>query len=336
MSLRSAALISLAAAASGCGGACVGDGLRIELLEEEVVKPALVSLFFSAGTCDGGPAAGLKGSDFEIFEDDEPLSDFESQLVVGPAAQDLRVETLLLLDMSGSITDSGALPDLVAAATDYVNAASGVGKVAIYTFDGRPAIQRLAGFSSDVGELEAALDELNTYEPVDASTNLYGAVVGGLDILDQQAEGGGSEDIYSGILTLFTDGAHRAGSGGAYPTLGEAERAVDKSLANVITIGLGSEIDVDVLMDLGKNGYVHAGKADDLGRTFDEAADKLQDLADSYYTLSYCSPARAGNHTLRVEVADGDREGHLTYRFDADDFSGGCSTSEGAAARSRR
>lgn len=335
MSLRSAVLISLAASGSGCGSACVGDGLRVELLDDEAAAPALVNLFFSVGTCDGGPAANLRSGDFELFEDDEPLSTFESQLVVGPAAQDLQLETLLLLDMSGSITDSGALPDLIDAARDYVDAAAQVGKVAVYTFDGRATIQRLSAFTTDVGELHDALDLLTAQEAVDASTNLYGAVVEGLDVLDGRAETGADADIYSGILTLFTDGTHRAGSGGDYPTLGEAKRAVDKSAANVITIGLGSEIDEEVLTDVGKNGYVHAGDPGDLDRTFEKAADQLQDLADSYYSLSYCSPARAGRHALRVEVTDGDLEGHLTYHFNANDFGGGCSTAAGTAARSR-
>jgi hypothetical protein len=63
-------------------------------------------------------------------------------------------------------------------------------------------------------------------------------------------------------------------------------------------------------------------------QAFDQIAQKIQGYSERYYLLSYCTPARAGEHDVRIEATSksdsAERHGNLTYRFKADNFGPGC------------
>ena len=94
----------------GCGG-----GLRLTPIKATSNRPSNVVVYFKV---ENGkePVGGLTAESFKIFEDGDPISQFESkQTILNPEVAASHY-TLLLVDMSGSITDSGSVDSLVEAA----------------------------------------------------------------------------------------------------------------------------------------------------------------------------------------------------------------------------
>lgn len=314
-----------------------GDGLAacntktsgevaFELLERKADKPANVLLSFGVRTCDGEPLVGLGAADFIVTEDNAEISAFESDQTI--LAQNLAFElyTLLILDMSGSIINSGNLPPLQAAAKAFVQAVAGKQAVAIALFDGReelvPLTQDKDGkllYSADTATLEASLEALTNYQVVDNSTNLNGAIVKGLSALDQRIAAA-TKPISIGSLIVFTDGTDQA----ARVSEGGALNHVRSTRHGVYAIGLGGETDQAFLTDVGKSGLALASDSQGLASAFSEISDQLARDADRFYLLGYCTPKRAGTHTITISVKD--REGFMTASFNADGFEPGCSS----------
>ncbi len=255
-----------------------------------------------------------------MSEDGEPLSEFESQLSISPNPQEFVFDNVLMLDMSGSIIESRNLTELISAATTFVGNLADAGDVALYAFDGRPEPTEIEDFTGNENVLETAVDSLSDWEVVDDSTNLYGAVVSGLEILDDATD---NEDHSAGTLTIFTDGTHRAGVGGEYPGLVEAKKAVRQSSHQVFTIGLGGEIDEHVLKELGSAGFAWAEDAQSLDAAFQDIAQDVSNLAGSYYSVAYCSPSRVGDHSLELRVSTSQGKDAVREKFNASGFEGG-------------
>ena len=118
--------------------------------------------------------------------------------------------TLLLVDMSGSVSESGngghARRRPSGTFTDRVEKQQ---KVGIYAFDGSPDLYPIVPFTDQPGSAKAGVQQLATFKPKDPSTNLNGAVVKALDELDN-ALGKATQPLKFGTLVVFTDGTDRA------------------------------------------------------------------------------------------------------------------------------
>ncbi len=329
------------------------DCLELKLLENgfSTSKPARVSLFFTVDTCDGEPVAQLTADTFKLLEDGAQVSAFESQQRIRPRAQDMRMYTLLLLDLSGSILRSGDYPRLREAANAFLDRLfandAEMHRVAIFAFDGRKEITQVVGFTGSRAELDAGLATLEVTECsvssecaafadrrtcagwrcVDDSTNLYGAVLNGTSAVEAALATNPQIPHRQGALVIFTDGTDQA----ARVSRAAAVEGVEDTSAKVFTVGLGGEIDKDALKALGKNGFFSVQSADTLSAAFDEVATRLTALAQRNYVLEYCSPKRNGRHSLEV-VATLQRDGtvlsgRLSTDFDATGFESGCDLS---------
>jgi hypothetical protein len=108
------------------------------------------------------------------------------------------------------------------------------------------------------------------------------------------------------------------------------KKAIDKSKFDVFAIGLGPEIKDSELKEIGKDGTAHANDKAAVVKAFDDIATKVENSTKAYYLLSYCSPARAGTHKLRIDATWVDAQGKdqktgsLTSEFDATGFTHGC------------
>ncbi len=303
-------------AALGCLvlGGCAG--LKPMLVDASVQKPSNVAVYFTVDTRGGDPVPGLTAEQFHIYEDDKLVSPFESkQTILNPEVAATHY-TLLLVDMSGSVTKSGALPALEEAATRFTSRVGQFQKTAIYGFDGRAEIVPIRSFSSEGGG-SGALSSFNTKDP---STNLNGAVVKAIDVLDKALEHA-SQPLRFGTLVVFTDGtdhAHRV-------THDDMMSALDNVNFDVFVIGVGAEIDEGELKAIGRNGAALSRDPGAVGASFDRIAARIEGYSKRFYLLSYCSPARAGEHELKVEpfTADG-KKGDVTYRFNATGFGPNC------------
>jgi hypothetical protein len=339
---------------AGCGPEAVAEAPRcLQLSEPEgsaglvTGLPSRVSLLFRVDTCGGAPVSGLDATAFELQEDGRTVSRFESQQRVKSQGQQFRFDSLVLLDLSGSVLKSGDFAALEAAAGRYISsvlaAGGGSHRVALSTFDGREKPQMVVDFTSSEAALLAGLHGLATVECsssaqcagfpdrrtcagwrcVDDSTNLNGAVVASLDVLDARLA---MTDVpwRDAALVLFTDGTDQAGRVAPKVALDRAHA----SKAHQFSVGLGAEVDTTSLAAFGRDGTFTLARADQLAAAFESVATRIDSLANRFYLLEYCSPKRGGTHTLKViatsDAAGGPVIGGLSRDFDATGFTSGC------------
>ena len=293
---------------------------QLHLVDASVQKPSNVAIYFTVADKAGEPVGGLTAEKFKIYEDGQLISEYESQqTILNPEVATIRY-TLLLLDMSGSIVESGQTPLIQEASGVFITGVGEQEKVAIYAFDGRAELIEIADFESSRGRLAGGKNRLSSWKSKDPSTNLNGAVVEASKILAETMENS-EVPIRFGTLVVFTDGtdrAHRA-------TSGEAVSAIRNADITAYVIGLGGEVDIEEMKRLGPDGVVHVQDQSSIVNAFSELAERLHKLSQSYYLLSYCSPSRAGRHKLVVKAILNEEEtGTLGHEFDAEGFEPDC------------
>ena len=303
-------LVAAAVVSAGCGG------LKLQLVDHSVRKPSNVAVYFSVDTRKGEPVAGLTPQDFHIYEDRQPVSVLESkQTILNPEVAVIHY-TLLLIDMSGSVVDSGEMPALIQAASTFGDRVGPYQKVAVYTFDGSPHLTQVAGFG---GNVRAGVASLAGRKPHDPSTNLNGAVIEGIRVLQQQIDRA-PVPLRFGTLVVFTDGTDRAHR--ASPE--DVAQSVDNAGFDIYVIGAGQEVDGKQLSRIGRSGtYASQNKAD-IQKGFEDIATRIESASKRYYLLSYCSPSRAGEHEVEIEAVAQGSAGRLSYRFNANGFGPTC------------
>jgi Mg-chelatase subunit ChlD len=301
---------------------CV-DGLRLVRIDSSAKKPSNVAVYFTVDTSAGQPVPGLAADKFTIYEDGSKVSEFESkQTILNPrvaAAHD----TLLLIDMSGSVVESKRVDDVVAAATQFTQRVEKFQKVGVYAFDGSPDLYPIVPFTDSESAATGGVVKLKTFKPKDPSTNLNGAVVEALKVL-QRTLAQETKPLRFGTLVVFTDGTDRAARVSKHD-LDAAVNAPEYGAFDIFAIGVGAEMNDSHLEDIGRTGTVKETDQANLGRAFDQIGARIEGMTARYYLLSYCTPSRAGEHEVRIE-AHGDRDttGSLTYKFVADGFGPTC------------
>lgn len=297
----------------------VGCGLNLRLVNSSVQKPSNVALYFAVEGSGGKPVAGLDAKQFRIYEDGQVVSIYESKQTILNPDVDVDHFIVLLLDLSASMTESGALPALIDAAKIFSERVTKGAQVAVYGFEGTTRLTPVVAFTRDAGALNAAISGLSSFKARDPSTNLHGAVVEATKHLKRQLASS-TRPLRFGTLVVFTDGSdrtHRVTEKAMHEALNEAG-------VNRFAIGLGGEIDSGALSRLGRDGFVRATDKQRLKAAFDEVAGGIEAAGKKFYLLSYCSPARAGKHTLKVVAKSGIWQGSLSMPFDAAGFGPNC------------
>ncbi len=303
--------------------------LKFNLHEGRAEEPSKVYLFFSVTDGDGLSKDGITAESFEIYEDDEYISIYESEQTILPSPRLFTMSTVMLLDVSGSILGSNALPTVQTSAKAFVNAIAGDEgqEVAVYLFDGRADLIPLISFTKDIDALRTAIDSVTQSSitgdsAYDKSTNLNGAIKKGLSELDNRKQSISSESLFTGSLVVFTDGTDRADR----VSDSSAVSAVVASDHSCFSIGLGGEIEEAHLTNIGKDGFVWAADVGNLESTFQQIAQNIYAQSRQYYVLGYCSPKRAGSHTVTLKATG--HTGELDYSFSAAGFEPGCTPEE--------
>ena len=314
------------AVALGLGLSSVSCGsLQVTRLNSDDKKPNNVWVFFTVEEKDGEPVAGLQAEDFAIYEDDQLVSTFESKQTIQNPDVAAVMYTLLLLDMSGSITESGSADLVVDAAQGFVDRVGQSQKVAVYAFDGGEDIRSVVRFTEAKASVEGGLEGLRTYKARDPSTNLHGAIVDGLEVLREDLDKD-KRTLKFGTLVVFSDGTDRA----ARVSREEMLEALDQEeYANfeIFAIGVGAEIEEESLSQIGRDGTELVEDDASVQMAFEKVAQRIEAHTKRFYLLSYCTPAREGEHTVRIE-AQADRnargrprkKGDLSWTFDASGF----------------
>lgn len=305
---------------TGCGGLTV---TRVNSAQE---RPNNVWVFFTVK--DGEqPVGGLQAEDFKIYEDGKLVSAFESQQqILNPEVAAVSY-TLLLLDMSGSVTESGGANVLVDAALQFIERVGKSQKVAVYAFDGDKDIHPVVPFTETKGSVEHGLEGLRKYKAVDPSTNLHGAVVEGLETLKVNLNRD-RKPLKFGTLVVFSDGTDRAARV-SEQDMNAAIDSEDYKNYELFAVGVGGEMEESTLSSIGRHGSELVADGEKLGQAFDRVAERIESHMKRFYLLSYCTPARAGDHRVRIVASSGTKKeggsssgksGQLEYDFNADNF----------------
>ena len=304
----------------------------MQLIEAKTELPAKVRLFFKADLGSDFIGTTLEPDEFEIYEDGSRISTLESQAQIQNEPGEFLFSSVLLLDLSGSVLNDTELPRVKEAAVSFIEsvmplasaAEYGSKEMAVYWFDGEADIHLLVGFTPNITALSDGINSISESISSDNSTNLNGAVVQGMSVIQARvAETKLDPNISTaGSLIIFTDGTDQAGRVSASQANTTVSAASNEY--SVFTIGLGGEIDEAALNRFGRDGFELAENSFDLNRSFLTIAEKLESQANSFYVLEYCSPKRSGSHTIQLRAVYDNRVGSFTTDFSADKFTGGC------------
>lgn len=303
--------LALVASVSGCAG------LKLQMVDRSVQRPSNIAVYFTVDTTRGDPVPDLTPADFHIYEDGEPVSVFESKQTILQPEVAAAHYTLLLVDMSGSVSGSPDMDKVVAGAASFAQQVGRYQKLGVYAFDGSPHITQVVPFGG--GDPQGTVRAFANFQPRDPSTNLNGAVVEAIKVLDHQLAQS-TLPLRFGTLVVFTDGTDHAARV-SRDALHEALTDLD---FEVYAIAVGAEVNDQEIRAIGRNGTFTSKNPADIRRGFEEIASRIEGFSRRYYLLSYCSPARAGHHNVEIEAVKGSMRGRLDYDFKADGFGPNC------------
>jgi VWFA-related protein len=278
-------------------------------IENQVELPCFINIMFQVTDMDGNGVADLTQEDFEVLEDELAVSPSESAMQI--RKQEVipyRMRTVLMLDNSYSIGNN--LSEIKAAAKSLVNNKLPRQEIAVFSFSEEPSL--VIDFTDDINVLN---DAINSIQLGYATTNLYGAVIDGVNHWSDQYQ---TEEIEQGFMVLFTDGSDTQAS----HTLSEALEA--RGEKKVYAVGLGSEIEPSVLKQIGNAGSYAIENVSELTAKFEEIQNEMAGYANSFYWLNYMTPKRGDfNHTLKLRIKDNPNRGSEAYIegfFNSKDF----------------
>ncbi len=311
------------------------NDLVLSIQEQYTTLPGKVSILFKVSDTEGNPVSQLTADQFTIYEqgrnDDcfNTISTSESFARISPNSQIFTNNTILVLDLSNSVLSS-SLTELKEATISFVNNVMPATtqesfKMVIYWFDGENELHLLNPLTADKQELITAIDNITPNISNDPSTDLYGAVIKSTDAAEKLLkESQENNNIGAASVVIFTDGTDQA----SRYTEAFALKKVNDANPNIsfFSIGLGAEIDTEVLMNIGKTFSVFAGNKNDLENTFNDISLKVSEQANSFYLFEYCSPKRdgSGENNLAIQVKNGSLQGAVQTKFSANGFTGGC------------
>jgi VWFA-related protein len=230
-------------------------------------------------TAGGRFVTGLTKEAFRLLDDkqERPILGFD------PTGGSL--ELVLAIDVSGSMKD--ALPDVQAAAREFLKALAPESKVTIVAFN--DGVFTLAPREADLTARLQAIDKLSAW----GGTAVYDVIVRLADLLSRQAG--------RRTLVVFTDGEDK----NSRATLQDAARAISDSDTTLFAVGLerGARLaaikaNLEPLADASGGLALFAERSDKLSEPF---AAIVSDLANQY-TLGF-EPRRDGKpHVLTVQV----------------------------------
>src|SRR5690606_511932 len=182
---------------------------------------------------------------------------------------------------------STSLEELKLASTSFIeqvmpSTPSDEFKMEFYCVDGEDKLHELNPLTTDRTELITANDGSNTDISNDPSTDLYGAVIKATDSATAILEENKKEEILAAAsVVIFTDGSDQAARYSKDNAINKVQNA-DENIS-FFSIGLGSEIETNILDKIGKNGSAYAANKEELEDTFEEISEDVEGQANSFY-----------------------------------------------------
>ena len=299
-------------ASAGCAG------LKLQLVDHSVHKPSNVAVYFTVETRNGQPVANLTPQDFKIYEDKQPVSVLESkQTILNPEVAAIHY-TMLLIDLCGSVVDSGEMPALIEAASTFGDRVGPYQKVAVYTFDGSPHLTQVV--------------RLRRQRPRRRRRARHPPAARSVDQPERRRHRGGqgaaaADGARAGAAAVRDAGRvhrrHRSRAPRQHRRRHPDARRRRQHFETYV-IGAGQEVDSKQLSRIGRSGTFASQNKADVQRGFDEISARIEASSKKFYLLSYCSPSRAGEHEVEIEANGAGTSGRLAYRFNASGFGPNC------------
>ena len=299
---------------------CQKNKLVIRALCDPISSdPAVVQMYVEVTDGYGEPVGDLTDSTFEFYEDGLPSTD-EPAALFDPTAAPIEPLTVILLDWSVSTQfEIESLKAGIMALLEAATIRGDAGSFALYVFDGQANIHAVSTeFTRDLDRLAEDIDTLEYVTYQDASTNLYGAVLQSVRLLNRRLPARGL-----GNIVVFTDGRDTA----QRISYLDFRRITQRYEGQIFTIGLGSEEqDSHILSVLGRNGGASLGSDTSITSAFHNIGERVGRYARRFYVVSYCASARGGGeHDLFIRVRGPEGvSGHLQSSFTSNNFSGMC------------
>ncbi len=299
-------------------------GVRVTEIATASGKPSNVAIMVTV-TQDGHPVSSLAPGAFRLSENGKVL---DHQAVALRLLEPIGVaafHTVLLLDMSHAATDEDR-QQFSDAAAYFIRSVRVRQSVTVLGFDGSPKARLIGEFPVNVTGAGIEHIEKKLATKLDPSRDLRGAVLQALELLDNRLEKT-ARPVRIGTLVVFSRGSDVAGR----VPVAEFEARLRQTQHSIVSIDVVGDPLNDQSSQLSKDGKIHAQAVESLPIAFEEAARTVENLSGQYYLLSYCSPARAGEHRLRVEVQVVSDElqldtGEVETSFTAAGFTRGCSS----------
>jgi len=310
------------ALSSGCHSL---GSIRLAEVATTTGKPSNVATVVSV-TQKGQPVADLGIAAFRLSENGQDLDPSAVGLRLLDTSSVAAFHTVLLIDL-GHATTEDKKRQLSRAAAAFVRRVRQKQSVTVMAFDGSPHIRLVGDFTVEpTGTGPEQLENVMLMVPADRSRNLNGAVVSALDILDGRLDRS-SRPVRLGTLVVFSRGPDVAGR----VTNAHLDERVSRSEHQFVYVAVAGDPDNDRVAALSNRGKVEAQATDTLPIAFEDAAILANKLVTQYYLISYCSPARAGERSLRVEVEVNADDGRtetdaFETRFDSSGFSPACNS----------
>ncbi|WP_299210282.1 VWA domain-containing protein [uncultured Dokdonia sp.] len=271
-----------------------------------------IEVYFKLNDIDGNPVPNKTENFFEIYEKPQSNSSFnlisvnEAFRKIDPDKADFKYFNTIVLDLSGSVIQNN-LEQLKMATSSFVQNIYGqVNAENLFTsilwFDGNQNISIFQNFTADEDLLQQKIQEINDTLPSDQSTNLNGAIIQSINYTIQEVNSQ-SQFITGGSILFFTDGTDQANFNTTNEALSIVNNANLQGL-DIYSVGLGNEIDQNILSQVGYSGSFFPEDSDQLEEEFTSVAQEIENEANSFYLLQYCTPKRNGGNILRIGISN--------------------------------
>jgi hypothetical protein len=315
-----ATLATLAATTAGCAGGPGGGGnLRVKKIAMVAQPPGNVAAYFSVYTKEGAPVTDLDTPNFQIWENNKLVSEKKAKRALLETKPVEAQYVLILLDVSGPYVDGEDFPDIVTAVGHLVTTVEKTGGLAaVGVFDGEDEVVPMLGFGAE--NEKAAIESVRKFRPRNRNGNLHGAIVQGLDSLENQLNSATAPFRYA-TLVIITDRGDLAKK----VPLDTVKKRVADSPADVQIVAIGPKTNKLELEPLTRGGLFISPEPKDFTKGLQGIAKKLDDEANARYLFSYCTNKREGNPTLTLVIETPQDRGRIVYKFNAANFRNGCS-----------
>jgi len=296
--------------------------VQVNELAASTALPALVTKVVTVSQ-QGKPVAALRPNAFHLEENGQPIDNQAIDLRLLPLDDVIGFHTILLVDLSASMTQEG-LSTLALSANRFVQALRTRQSVTVLGFDGTTHLRFVGEFARNAKGETPVIAESRFTPASDPSRDLRGAVLEALSRLDGRLKQS-ARPIRVGTLVVFSLGPDMANR--------TSESVLDERLSktkdNIYFVGIQSEANGAVAQTLARNGKALSADLSHLPEAFADVTSLVVANMNSHYVLSYCSLARSGKPNVRVKVDIVNDEletatGALESQYNAAGFSKGC------------